>query len=96
MHRSMLYSLRARFAHVPVTNDPEGSTTFGEILRGWDSDQAVINAFKKYKLDWQHFEKSLPAVNNFAAFKTEDDFCRFIQTTLRLSKLDPKNPGKLL
>ena len=85
MHRAMITHLKDRWGTEKVTNDPDGRTTFAQVLDGWTTDADVIKALEKQGGDVATFKAGLTKINNFASFPTEDDFGNFIQTTLRLS-----------
>jgi hypothetical protein len=85
MHRAMITHLKDRWGTEKVTNDPDGRTTFSQVLDGWTTDAELIKALEKQGGDVATFKAGLTKINNFASFATEDDFGNFIQTTLRLS-----------
>src|SRR4051812_41738064 len=90
MHRAMIQHLRDRWGTEPVANDPDGRTTFSQVLDGWKTDDDVINALTKKGGDVATFKAALTKLNDFASFATEDEFGLFLQTTLRLSgEVDP-------
>ncbi len=92
MHRAMIQHLGARWGEEKVTNDPDGRTTFKDVLKGWTTDAELIAALKKQGGDVAHFQAGLAKINDFASFATEDEFGNFIQTTLRLSgEVDPND-----
>ncbi len=94
MHRAMIKRLNILFGNARVTNDPEGFQRFGQVLRGWTSDQAVINGLRKMGKDYRTFQRGLANVNNFAQFKSDDEFGLFVQTAARLTTLNERNPAK--
>jgi hypothetical protein len=92
MHRAMIEHLRTRWGTEPVTNDPEGRTTFSQVLDGWTTDAQMIAALEKQGGDVAKFKAGLAKINNFASFTSEDEFGNFLQTTLRLSgEVDPND-----
>jgi hypothetical protein len=102
MHRSMMEYLRQRFGSVAVTSDPEGRKTINEVMDGWRTDEDVVNALRKqYGSDTAGATQAINTVragltniNNFAQFKTEDDFGLFLQTAQRLtSTVNPSDPA---
>ena len=95
MHRAMIEHLRERWGTEPVTNDPDGRKTFSAVLDGWKTDAEVIAGLEKVHGDVATFKAGLAKINDFASFKTEDDFGNFIQTTLRLSgQVDENDTAK--
>jgi hypothetical protein len=92
MHRAMIEHLDARWGTEVVSNDPDGRTTFSEVLRGYSTDAEMIAALEKRGGDVAKFKAALPKINDFASFASEDEFGNFLQTTLRLSgEVDPNN-----
>jgi hypothetical protein len=95
MHRAMLEYLRQRFGSMPV-NDPEGRKTLNEVFDGWRTDEDVARALQQQNGDSsvQEFRAGLATLNNFAGFKTEDEFGLFIQTAQRLvGTVSPHDPS---
>jgi hypothetical protein len=94
MHRAMIEYLRQRFGSVPVTNDPDGRATVSDVLDGWTTDAQAQAGLAALGGDVATFNAGLRNINNFALFKTEDQFGLFIQTTMRLQgTVDPRNPA---
>jgi len=93
MHRAMIQRLRELFENVPVTNDPEGFTTFGQVLTGWNSDEAVIRGLEKFGKDVNTFQRGLNNVNNFGQFQSDDEFGLFVETSMRLTNVGESNPA---
>ena len=92
MHRAMIEHLKERWGDEPVTNDPEGRTTFSAVLDGWTTDAQLIAGLEKAGGDVARFKAGLAKLNNFASFASEDEFGNFLQTTLRLSgEVDPND-----
>jgi len=92
MHRAMIEHLREKFGKVPVTNDPEGRKTFGDVLNGWTTDDQVIAGLTRQRGDVARFKAGLSTANNFKAFASEDDFGQYLQTSMKLSgQVDPQN-----
>jgi hypothetical protein len=90
MHRCMIEYLRQNFGNEPVTNDPDGRKTFGEVLTGWNSDDQVFRALSNRRgADAGRFRDGLATTNNFADFEDEDEFGNFLQTTLRAGDVEP-------
>jgi len=92
MHRAMIEHLGERWGTEPVANDPDGRTTFSQVLLGYATDAEMIAALEKRGGDVAKFKAGLAKINNFASFATEDEFGNFLQTTLRLSgEVDPED-----
>lgn len=92
MHRAMIQHLSNRWGNEAVTNDPDGRTKFKDVLKGWTTDDDVIEALEKRGGDVAKFRAGLAKLNDFRSFATEDEFGNFIQTTLRLSgEVDPND-----
>lgn len=84
MHRAMLEYLRQRFGRLPV-KDFEGRATVADVLDGWKTDNDVIKALTAVGPQAvAKFKAGLVNINNFAQFKTEDEFGLFLQTGTRL------------
>src|SRR5438128_12104104 len=62
-HRAMIEHLTDRWGTEKVTNDPDGRTTFADVLRGWDSDEAVEKALEDAGGDVEHFKDGLKKLN---------------------------------
>jgi len=92
MHRAMIQFLTNRWGDEPVTNDPAGRGTMGEVLQGWTTDEEVITALEECGGDVERFKAGLAKINDPASFATEDEFGNFMQTTLRLTGgVDPND-----
>jgi len=92
MHRAMISHLTDRWGTEPVTNDPDGRTKFKDVLKGWTTDQQVIDALKAKGGDVEKFKAGLAKLNDFRSFTSEDEFGNFLQTTLRLTgEVDPND-----
>lgn len=90
MHRTMIQHLKSRWGTEPVTNDPDGRTTFAAVLDGFQTDAEVIAGLEACGGDVAAFQAALVKINDFASFASEDEFGNFLQTTLRLSgEVDP-------
>jgi len=85
MHRAMISHLTDRWGTEKVTNDPDGRTKFQDVLKGWTTDQQVIDALKATGGDVEKFKAGLAQLNDFRSFASEDEFGNFLQTTLRLT-----------
>jgi hypothetical protein len=95
MHRAMIQHLTDRWGKEPVTNSEDGFKTFGDVLKGWSTDAAVIAHLTKVGGDVATFKKALTKINNFSSFASEDEFGLFLQTTLRLTgEVDPNDSAK--
>ncbi len=95
MHRAMIEHLRERWGTEPVSNDPDGRKTFSEVLDGWKTDADVIAGLEKVHGDVARFKAGLAKINDFASFKSEDEFGLFIQTSLRLNGMVDPNDSSL-
>lgn len=92
MHRAMISHLTDRWGTEKVTNDPDGRTKFQDVLKGWTTDQQVIDALKATGGDVEKFKAGLAQLNDFRSFASEDEFGNFLQTTLRLTgEVDPND-----
>ena len=92
MHRAMIQHLTERWGDEPVTNNEDGRTTFGEVLKGWSTDEEMIAHLEKVHGDVEGFKKMAAGVNDFARFSSEDEFGTFVQTALRLTgDVDPND-----
>ena len=92
MHRAMISHLTDRWGTEPVTNDPDGRSKFSDVLKGWTTDQQLIDALSKKGGDVAKFRAGLAKINDFRSFASEDEFGNFLQTTLRLSgAVDPED-----
>jgi hypothetical protein len=90
MHRAMIQHLSSRWGDEAVSNDPDGRTKFKDVLKGWTTDEEVIEALEAVGGDVAKFRSGLSKLNDFASFESEDEFGNFIQTSLRLSgEVDP-------
>jgi hypothetical protein len=93
MHRAMILRLKELFGNVPVTNDPEGFTTFAQVLAGWSSDDSIIRGLEQLGKDAGTFQRGLVNVNNFAQFQSDDEFGLFLETAMRLTNVGESNPA---
>jgi hypothetical protein len=94
MHRAMIEHLTERWGAEPVANDPDGRVTFVEVLAGWRTDEEARRGLASAGGDVARFERGLGMVHDANAF-SEDDFGRFLQTTLRLSgEVDPDDSAR--
>lgn len=88
LFRSMIEHLRSKFGSVRVTNDPDGRTTFAEVLDGWRNDDEVTTGLElRDKRAAAQFESWLDQINDFASFQSEDDFANYLQTSTRPGSL---------
>ncbi|MBA3542242.1 MAG: hypothetical protein H0T79_21685 [Deltaproteobacteria bacterium] len=92
MHRAMIEHLTERWGDEAVTNSEDDRTTFGDVLRGWSTDEEMAAHLEKVGGDAAGFHKMLANINDFSKFATEDEFGTFLQTTLRLTgDVDPED-----
>ncbi len=91
MHRAMIDTLRAAFAELPLTGSPDGFTTVGAMLDGWNSDAAMRAHLVAAGADPAAFDLAVAALDDPTRFATEDDFGRFFQTNLRLQTEVPRD-----
>ncbi len=92
MHRAMIQHLGNRWGTEAVANDPDGRTTFNEVLEGYRTDDEMIAGLEAVGGDVDKFRSGLAKINDFASFASEDEFGNFLQTTLRLTgEVDPND-----
>jgi hypothetical protein len=93
MHRAMIEHLREKFGDVRVEND-SAYETFSDVLDGWNTDEKVSAAIKKYVhgKGLKQFQAALGPANDLAKFESDDAFGLFVQTTLRITyDVDPND-----
>jgi len=94
MHRAMIEHLTERWGDEPVAGDPDGRTTFADVLAGWRTDDEARRGLAAAGGDVARFDAGLGMLHDTAALSSEDDFGRYLQTTLELTgELDPADPA---
>jgi hypothetical protein len=86
MHRAMIDFLRGQFGGLPLapTDANDGATTVGAMLDGWADDATMRAHLVAAGQDPSMFDAATAALAEPSRFATEDEFGRFLQTSLRL------------
>jgi hypothetical protein len=95
MHRALIVSLRDRWGDEAVDNNEDGRQTFSAVLDGWSTDDVMLQHLTAAGGDVASLQAALVKINDFGSFSSEDEFGRYLETTLSLVPGQPAGASKV-